>query len=186
MKRNRNRLAALTMALCLSAASTPAISQNSSGAQPCAAPEFRQFDFWLGEWDLTWPAEQWGGRRGEFGHGANTVTTILDSCVVHESFRFPAQKYNGNSVSTYSKKRGIWQQTWVDNSGGYLIFTGKFKNGKMELRTPPRKQDDKTSISRMVFRNITPNSLDWDWQRSDDAGQSWKNIWNIHYQRKGQ
>jgi hypothetical protein len=26
--------------------------QLSQGVAPCAAPEYRQFDFWLGDWDV--------------------------------------------------------------------------------------------------------------------------------------
>jgi hypothetical protein len=37
----------------------------------------------------------------------------------------------------------------------------------------------------MVFRNITPESLDWDWQTSADGGKTWKDLWNIHYAKTG-
>jgi len=72
----------------------------------------------------------------------------------------------------------------VDNQGGYLLFTGEFNDGQMELRTEPSEREGKTFISRMVFRNITKNSLDWDWQRSEDGGKTWQDLWNIHYERK--
>lgn len=54
----------------------------------------------------------------------------------------------------------------------------------MELRTPPCQRNGKTYISRMVFKNITENSLDWDWQRSENDGKTWVDVWNIHYQRR--
>ena len=44
---------------------------------PCSAPEARQFDFWLGEWDLTW---------GKDGRGKNVITSIYDGCVIQERF----------------------------------------------------------------------------------------------------
>ena len=36
----------------------------------------------------------------------------------------------------------------------------------------------------MVFRNLTRDSLDWDWQTSENHGKTWKDLWNIHYARK--
>ena len=50
--------------------------QNSTAAQPkaCSEPEQKQLDFWVGEWDLTWP----GNNAGETGHGTNSVGRILD------------------------------------------------------------------------------------------------------------
>ena len=46
-----------------------AYSQPGAAAPrtPCAAPEQRQLEFWVGEWDLTWPGE----KQGEVAHGTN-------------------------------------------------------------------------------------------------------------------
>ena len=52
----------------------------------------KQFDFWLGEWDLTW---------GEDGRGTNRITLILDEQVIQEEFDgTPAISLKGLSVST--------------------------------------------------------------------------------------
>ncbi|RMI19693.1 MAG: DUF1579 domain-containing protein [Calditrichaeota bacterium] len=163
-----------------------AIGQGDSRPRPCDLPEGRQFDFWLGEWELSWPAEQFGGPAGTRGHGTNVVTRILDGCIIQESFAFPEGNFYGHSFSAYDAAARVWRQTWVDNRGGYLTFTGTFKDGVMELRTEPYRRNGTTYISRMVFRNITPDALDWDWQRSADGGQTWEDIWNIHYRRKQQ
>lgn len=164
------------------------IVSNMASAQqqvrPCDTAEGKQLDFWLGEWDLTWPADQMGGEKGEIGHGRNTITTILDDCIIQEEFRTADGSFKGRSVSVYNPREETWQQTWVDSQGGYLLFTGEFADGKMILRTAPKEREGKTVVSRMVFRNITETSLDWDWQRSTDAGQTWVDLWNIHYERK--
>ncbi len=159
-------------------------SAQQTPAKPCATEASNQFDFWLGEWDLTWPAEQMGGTAGEKGKGTNTITKPLGECVIQEAFHSPADQYNGHSVSVYAPHQKIWKQTWVDNQGGYLLFTGEFKDGRMELRTKPAERKGKTNISRMVFRNIKKKSLNWDWQRSTDGGKTWSDLWNIHYERK--
>lgn len=158
--------------------------ENQTQTRPCDTDEGHQLDFWLGEWELTWPAEQWGGKQGEKGQGTNHITKILGECIVQENFNFPEGKFSGQSVSVYNTRKGHWQQTWVDNQGAYLLFTGQFKDGKMELRTEPFERNGKTMISRMVFKNIKTNSLDWDWQHSTDGGESWNDVWNIHYERK--
>jgi hypothetical protein len=160
------------------------IAMGQTNPRPCDTPEGKRFDFWIGEWDLTWPAEQQGGKKGEIGTGTNSISKILDGCIVQEKFRYPAGKFDGHSVSVYNAQKKIWQQTWVDNQGGYLVFTGTFKNDMMELRTEPVERNDKTYISRMVFRKIKKDSIDWDWQRSEDRGKTWKDVWNIRYERK--
>jgi len=159
-------------------------AQTNKSVPPCGTEAGKQLNFWLGEWDLTWPAEQWGGEKGELGRGRNTVIKILDDCIIQETFQFPAGNFNGRSLSVYSSKSKKWQQTWVDNHGGYLVFTGEFGDGKMILRTKPSRRNGGSIISRMVFKNIGENSFDWDWQRSNDDGKTWTDLWNIHYERK--
>ena len=158
-------------------------SAQESASKPCDTPNVSQFDFWLGDWNLTWPAEQMGGVEGEIGKGTNSIAKMLDGCVVREEFSSPAAGFRGHSVSVHDAKKGLWQQTWVDNQGGYLRFAGGFESGKMILKTEPFTRGDKTLTNRMVFRNITPDSLDWDWQTSEDGGKTWKDLWNIHYAR---
>ncbi len=46
-------------------------------AAPCSSPEARQFDFWLGDWSLSWPAQQTGGVEGERGTGRNRITKLF-------------------------------------------------------------------------------------------------------------
>lgn len=165
-----------------SPSSAPALSPPP---RPCELPEGKQFDFWIGEWEAHWPGGQAGTPVGQTGKGSNHVTKILSDCIVQENFSNPATQYFGQSVSSYNPNTGEWNQTWVDSSGGYLLFSGKFENGRMELRGQERHSaDGKTSVSRMVYKNITPESFDWDWQNSEDGGKSWKDVWNIHYTRR--
>src|ERR1041384_6560312 len=49
---------------------------------PCDRPEQKQFDFWVGDWDLTSP----GTKSGEVVHSSNTIKRILGSCIVQENF----------------------------------------------------------------------------------------------------
>jgi hypothetical protein len=148
---------------------------------PCAAPEQKQLDFWVGEWDLTWP----GAQPGQSDHGTNSVHRVLDSCVVEENFSGgSAMPLRGMSVSLFDVRAGKWKQTWVDNQGGYLDFVGEFKNGQMILEREAVRPDGKRILQRIVFKNITPNEFDWSWEASSDSGKTWKVNWPIHYKRK--
>jgi hypothetical protein len=37
---------------------------------------------------------------------------------------------------------------------------------------------------RMVYADITPQSLTWRWQRSNDGGATWNDVWVINYTRR--
>ena len=37
----------------------------------------------------------------------------------------------------------------------------------------------------MVFSDLKPASLRWQWQRTLDGGATWATLWDIHYERVG-
>jgi len=131
-----------------------------------------QFDFWLGEWNVTW---------GEDGKGTNHIERILDGKIIQENFIAP--DLHGISVSVYDPERSVWCQTWVDNNGIYLDFTGRFEEGKMTLSRDAIVKGQ-ACRQRMVWWDIQENKFDWNWERSDDNGKSWRVLWQIHYTRK--
>jgi hypothetical protein len=152
------------------------LAAQDSAQIPCSAPEYRQFDFWVGEWDLTWP---------DSGRGTNTITHLLDSCTIQERFTTLGDNpFRGRSLSTYDAWRHKWRQTWVDNRGYYLDFEGEFVDGQMILMRRAIEHDGTEFLQRMVWFNITEDSLDWHWERSDNGGQTWQTLWEIHYVRR--
>lgn len=157
------------------------IAQSTvSVAKACDAPQQKQFEFWVGEWELTWPGE----KPGEIGHGTNSIKRILDGCVVQENFSgADSMSLRGTSVSTFDIRSGRWKQTWVDNEGGYLDFVGEFRNGQMILQRETVRDGVKI-LQRMVWKNISANEMDWSWEDSHDGGKTWRVNWPIHYKRK--
>jgi len=157
--------------------------QNNSAARPkpCSEPEQKQLEFWVGEWELTWP----GNSPGQTDHGTNSVQRILDGCIVQENFSgAEAAHLRGQSVSIFDVSAGKWKQTWVDSEGGHLDFVGEFKDGQMILAREATRPDGTKSRQRMVFKNITHEEFDWSWEASKDGGKSWTVVWPIHYKRK--
>ncbi len=125
------------------------------------------FDFWLGEWDVS---DAKGGR------GHNSIRRILGDAVIEESFRFVAadgETLNGRSHTVLVPDRG-WCQTWVDDQGGYLDFVGGMRAGRMVLERPGQ---------RMQFTEVTEDGLVWDWER--DVDNAWELAWRLTYRRTG-
>jgi len=176
---------ALLTALLLAA--RVSFAQGPASASPCQAAEARQFDFWLGTWDLAGRtrsqprSSQWQETRS-----TNTITSTMDGCVTREDFKNVApQRWAGMSVSVWNPQSGEWQQTWVDSQGGYIPLTGGFHDGRMILATAPhRLPSGETVVNRMVFHDIARDSLVWDWETSRDMGRTWDLTWSIVYRRR--
>ncbi len=157
--------------------------QTSASAppNPCVDPRQKQLDFWVGDWELTWP----GTNAGETAHGSNNVKRILDGCVVQENFSgLESMPLRGTSASVFDTRSNHWKQTWVDNQGSYLDFTGNFQDGQMILQRSAVGPDGKTFLQRMVWKNIGPQEFDWSWEASRDEGKTWQVQWPIHYKRR--
>src|SRR4051794_35372236 len=94
-------------------------AQNN--VKPCTLdPTYRQFDFWIGDWDVY-------GVKGNKA-GESHVELILDSCIIYENWQS-----TGKSFNTYNNALKTWQQTWVDDKGGLTEYFGGFAENKMTL-----------------------------------------------------
>jgi hypothetical protein len=173
-----NQIAPLALLVLLLATST---SAQQPAPPSCTSAEHKQLDFWVGDWDLTWP----GAKAGEMAHGSNSIKRILDGCVVQESFSAGDSGHlRGTSVSMYDAAAHKWKQTWVDNEGGYLDFVGGMAGGEMFFQREAVKRDGSKFLQRMIWRNVTAGEFDWSWESSNDGGKSWQVQWPIHYKRK--
>jgi len=150
-----------------------------SAPPACATQEFRQLDFWLGDWNAKWDASP----GTPAGIGSNHITRSYEGCVIEEHFDGnPGAHLKGHSVSMYFAPTKDWRQTWVDNEGGYIdLKGGPGKNGDFVLTTLPRPNSK--AASRMVFTDIKPDSFTWRWQKTTD-GSKWSDSWVIYYKRK--
>jgi len=165
------------LAIAFAIAASPVMAAPAT-PPACAGAEFRQLDFWLGDWDAAWDASP----GTPAGRGSNHITKSYEDCVIEERFDGrPGQHLMGHSVSIYFAPTKQWRQTWVDNEGGYIDLSGGLQpNGDFILTTPRRPSGH---ISRMVFTDIKPDSFTWRWQASAD-GQAWTDNWVIRYTRK--
>lgn len=95
-------------------------------ASPCHDAMHRQFDFWLGEWNVFNPA---GDQVG-----TNVVESELDGCVVAENW-VSAAGIPGRSINTFDSETGQWHQTWVSaRRTGHLRMAGGLDDqGRMVL-----------------------------------------------------
>lgn len=151
----------------------------------CDTPEHHQLDFWLGDWSVrtrsrvSADSEAWTE-----GVGSNHVTRALEGCAIEESFRATGGEggatWAGRSFSTWVARERRWRQTWVDDSGNYLAFTGGMQGAEMVLVGEPHPDG---RVMRMVFGAITPESLSWRWEASTDGQKTWRPMLLIDYAR---
>lgn len=155
----------------------------SAQNNPCTTnPMYRQFDFWIGDWDVF-------GLKGQLA-GTSKISLILDSCVILEEWNSVSKNgqltYSGKSYNTFNSAEVQWQQHWVDNAGGsndYLL--GKYENNKMiYITTPFVLSKDTLAIRRMTFFNINSQTLRQLGEISKDNGKTFITEYDLEYRRK--
>ncbi len=149
---------------------------------PCAGPEYRDFDFWIGEWEVY-------GVKGKKA-GDSRISLILDSCIILEEWESASQPgnftYKGKSFNTYNKSTKQWQQTWVDNAGYTTHYVyGKYGDNKIEFSTEPfRIHKDTLAIYRLTFYRLGQDKVRQHGEQTKDNGKSWTTQYDLEYRRK--
>jgi hypothetical protein len=156
--------------------------QNISAQKPCSRPEFRQFDFWVGEWEAF-------GVKGKKA-GDSKISVILDSCVILEEWTSASQQqgltYAGKSFNSYNAATKQWQQTWTDNTGNTTEFLrGEGKDGKIvyyaDKVTGP---DGKNFMRRLTFTKLSNDKVRQFGEMSNDGATTWITEYDLEYRRK--
>ncbi len=163
---------------------TPAPVASASPSPACVAAEFRQFDFWIGTWDLVVKTRNDPQSPWVEAPGVQRIEPILGGCAIAEHFTAegPGVPWAGNSYSVWQPALGKWRQTWVDDQGGYLAFVGAVEDGAMTLYGEPVTRNGGVVEMRMTFLDVTADALRWEWQRKAADG-TWAPQMIIEYRR---
>ena len=152
------------------------LSQVQNNATPCANdPLHRQFDFWVGEWDVFTPQGQPAGN--------SSIQNILAGCVILENWT-GRTGYTGKSFNFVDPGTSKWRQTWVDAVGGKIEFTGQLEGKNMVFWSEEKQQDGKPSKRRLTFFNVAADTVRQFSQRTFDEGKNWNVEYDLTYVRK--
>lgn len=149
----------------------------AGAAKPCDSAEYRQFDFWLGQWDVYLPS----GKPA----GASVIQSFADGCALLENWSGTGG-FTGKSINIYDITDKQWHQSWVDNSGSRLNLDGKFTDGKMVLAADAPNPNKAGAILRqqITWTRNADGSVRQLWETSEDAGKTWVTAFDGKYVRR--
>jgi hypothetical protein len=151
------------------------------GASPaCSAAEQRQFDFWIGRWEV-FTAD---GKKA----GDNLIEAIDGGCALLERWRGQGG-FSGTSLNSWDSEARQWRQHWVDNQGGLLRLAGGLERGldgtRMVLAAaePDPKRPGTLRRQRIIWTPLSDGAVRQHWESSDDDGASWRTVFDGRYVR---
>ncbi len=133
-------------------------------ARPVPPPEARQFDFWVGEWEVL-------GSKGK-KVGENTIQLAHNGWVLIENWR-GAGGVTGSSLSLFNNAEPKhWTQYWADNSGGELYMKGGLVNGSMVLEEKSTDAEGHAVVNRTTWTPRADGTVRQHWETSNDGGKT--------------
>lgn len=165
---------------CLLAAWFVALAMNAAAASTappaCTSAEHRQFDFWIGRWQVFGP----GGKK----LGDNVIEAIDGGCALIERWRGQGG-FTGTSLNSWDAASQRWRQHWVDSQGGLLQLSGRLDGARMVL-TGEQPHADKPGIvvrERISWTPLPGGAVRQHWERTEDGGASWSTVFDGRYEK---
>lgn len=142
---------------------------------PCLySKEARQFDFWIGHWDVFVR-----GRKV----GENLVEMEVSGCTLVENWR-NNQGGTGKSLNSYNAGKKKWQQYYVGSQGGVFEFEGELKGNIMSFTAETINPNGGKIMHIFEFHDLPDKTVRQHWQQSTDGGKTWNTVWDSIYKKK--
>lgn len=165
----------------------------AAAADACPDAHARDFDFWLGDWNIQQKFLQPDGTWIELP-AHTSVARALDGCALVEHWQGQVQFFwegmeapepmRGLSVRAFDSDAGFWRIYWMDTRSPRFAapFEGTFADGRGEFfRTRDRPQGPQQS--RITFSHPAPDAVHWDLALSNDGGETWTTLWIMDMRR---
>ncbi len=148
-------------------------------------PKDRQFDFWVGTWDVNLRVKQPDQSWADQIKSVAKIYSVSDGRAILELWNDQRPLgIKGFSLRYYDFQKEKWV-LWLNwpsyNRSGMSTLEGEFRHGRGEFFSG--KGD---TLTRYSFSDITPHSLRWDDAFTFDGGKTWTHNWIMEFKRTEQ
>jgi hypothetical protein len=161
----------------------PPAARAAGAAGVAAAPEARQFDFLIGQWQVSGEVKTSGLLAMIHGRpklvGSWKAWRVADDHGIEDELRLTDASGNPTSAvhftRTFSREESRWNITSRDTyKGGLPPATARWHGDEMLVMGSGTSPEGKHYRSRTHFVAITPVSFRMVQDRSDDEGKTWE------------
>ena len=161
-------------------AGMPAVASSAaetSSSTRCSAVEYRQLDFWIGDWD-TFETEDLNGPS----IARARIEPIVDGCALHERYE-QSDGLVGDSILSFDPVRRQWQQTWVTNRGSNMVLWGEQRDAALVLEGDVHLHNGATVLQRIIWRT-EGDAVRETAVLSRDGGGRWEPAFDVLFRKR--
>ncbi len=160
------------------AQASPATLPTNAAVAPqgCSSPESRQFDFWVGRWNV------YPSAHPDQQVAISLIENLYSGCAIRENW-MPLKGGGGGSLNSYVPGEAKWKQTWIDDSGSRADFIGGWNGAAMVLEGEWPQPEHPHQRTRMTYTPHPDGSVEQAGESSDDGGKTWTASFDFIYRR---
>lgn len=161
--------------IALTLAASPLASQTPAPQPRCQSAEHRQFDFWIGRWDVYET-----GTNELAGH--SLIENLYGGCAIRENW-MPLEGPDGGSLNSYRPRERRWRQSYTGAGNGWTDFFGGMEGRSMVLTATSVDANGANQLIRMTFTPMEDGAVRQVGTVSSDQGRSWQPSFDLTYRR---
>jgi hypothetical protein len=167
----------------LSSATLAQTPQNGAQAEPAPASrfpceeqeKFREFDFWIGQWDVHTADGALAGK--------NVIESSHRGCVLIENWTGTGGS-TGTSMNYFDAAADEWVQVWTDASGSQITIRGGLTDVGMLLEGQIHYTSNGiTAPFRGLWTAQPDGRVRQFFEQSNDGGETWEPWFEGYYSR---
>jgi hypothetical protein len=162
-------IAAIFLVVVASSSSDASAEAVKSPPSHCDTAGHRQFDFWVGEWDVY---------RADTDRlvAHSTIERLYAGCAVRENWS-PFKGTPGGSLNVYRPASREWRQVWTDADNELHEYRGRWDGRKLVFKGNAADSASVARPVRMTFEPLPDGSV-------AQTGYAWdrkKGAWALEY-----
>lgn len=131
-------------------------SLAQSTTNKCQSAPYKQFNFWVGEWEVL------DTNSNVIGH--NSILKKENNCLIHENWK-STKGFTGESFNYFDSSDSTWNQLWIGQQGNILKLKGKYNDNLKSMVLSDKHSNPNGNII---------NEITWTKTEKGNVIQTWK------------
>jgi hypothetical protein len=153
---------------------------SASGPPPpaCESPEHKQFDFWVGRWDVY---------RSDTNQlvAHSLIEKLYGGCAVRENW-MPINGFGaGGSLNSYRPEEKRWRQVYTGAGNGWADYVGGMDGEAMVIVGTQVMPNGSRTPVRITYKRAEGGSVLQIGEQSGDGGKTWSLRYHFTYRPAG-